>query len=150
MVCDTDTHERPNGELADRFGSARGANGEDSPIFRVAIIHHNFIKPHGGMGGRTPAEAACIEIRAYNKWLALIRNAAAAAWRYGDARRCAGTPANPGKPALESADLGRLRRPRGFSSSRAPFHAGGALRKPAYGAPGRPRVSGSGGVAARI
>ena len=114
MVCNTNTQERLNGELADRFGSARGVNGEDSPIFRVAIIHHNFIRPHGGMGGRTPAEAAGIEIRAYNKWLALIQNAAAAAWRYGDARRCTGTPANPGKPALESADLGRLRRPADF------------------------------------
>ena len=78
IVCNTNTQERLNGEFADRFRSARGVNKEDSPIFRIAIIHHNFIKPYGGMGGRTPAEAAGIEMRAYNKWLTLIRNAAAA------------------------------------------------------------------------
>ena len=78
IVCNTNTQESLNGEFADRFRSARGINREDSPIFRITIIHHNFIKPHGGMGGRTPAEAAGIEMRAYNKWLTLIRNAAAA------------------------------------------------------------------------
>ena len=46
-------------------------------MFRITIIHHNFIKPHGGIGGRMPAEAAGIEIRAYNKWLTLIQKAAA-------------------------------------------------------------------------
>ena len=78
IVCNTNTQERLNGEFADRFRSARGINREDSPIFRITIIHHNFIKPHGGMGGRTSAEAAGIEIRGQDKWLTLIRNAAAA------------------------------------------------------------------------
>ena len=77
-VCNTNTQERLNGEFADRFRSARGINKEDSPIFRITIIHHNFIKPHGGIGGRTPAEAAGIEIRGQDKWLTLIQNAAAA------------------------------------------------------------------------
>ena len=78
IVCNTNTQERLNGEFADRFRSARGINKEDSPIFRITIIHHNFIKPHGGIGGRTPAEAAGIEIRGQDKWLTLIQNAAAA------------------------------------------------------------------------
>ena len=77
-VCNTNTQERLNEEFADRFRSTRGVNREDSPIFRITIIHHNFIKPHGGIGGRTPAEAAGIEVRMYNKWLTLIQNAAAA------------------------------------------------------------------------
>ena len=78
VACNTNTQERLNGEFADRFRSARGINREDSPIFRVTIIHHNFTKPHGGIGGRTLPEAASIEIRVYNKWLVLIQNAAAA------------------------------------------------------------------------
>ena len=77
-VCSTNTQERLNGEFADQFRSARGINKEDSPIFRSAIIHHNVIKPHGGIGGRTPAEVAGIEIRGQDKWLTLIQNAAAA------------------------------------------------------------------------
>ena len=78
VVCNTNIHERLNGEFADRFGSARGISREDSPIFRIAIIHHNFTKPHRGIGGRTPGEAAGIEVRAHNKWHTRIRNAAAA------------------------------------------------------------------------
>ena len=46
-ICNINTQERLNGEFADRFRSARGVNREDSPIFRITIIHHNFIKPHG-------------------------------------------------------------------------------------------------------
>ena len=78
-VCGTNTQERLNGELAARSRSVRGINREDTSIFRITIIHHNFIKPHGGIGGRTPAEAAGIEMREQDKWLTLIQNAAAAA-----------------------------------------------------------------------
>ena len=28
----------------------------------MAILHYNYIKPHGGIGGRTPAGAAGINI----------------------------------------------------------------------------------------
>ena len=78
MACNTNAQERLNGGFAARFGSARCINREDSPIFCVAIIRHNFIRPHGGMGGRTPAEATGTGMRAHGKWLTLIRNAAAA------------------------------------------------------------------------
>ena len=61
-VCNTNTQERLNGELADRFRSARGINSEDSAIFRVVVLHHNFIKPRGGMGGGAPAEASGIDV----------------------------------------------------------------------------------------
>ena len=79
VVCNTNTQERLNGELADRFRLARGINSEDSLIFRVVVLHHNFIKPHGGIGGRTPAEAASIDVQGANKWRMLIQNAVAAA-----------------------------------------------------------------------
>ena len=78
-VCNANTRERPNREFADRFGSARSVSREGPPTFRVTMIPHNFIKPHGGMGGRTPAEAACIGIRARGKWPIPMQNAGAAA-----------------------------------------------------------------------
>ena len=77
-VRKADMRERPGGEFAGRFIRARGINREDSPMFRVAVRHYNLIKPHGGPGGKTPAEAACMEIRGPDKWLTLIQNAAAA------------------------------------------------------------------------
>jgi hypothetical protein len=38
-------------------------------------IHHNFIRTHSGLDGKTPAEAAGISIEGENKWLTLIQNA---------------------------------------------------------------------------
>ncbi len=78
LICNTNTQERLNGGLAGRFRYARGINKEESLIFRMAILHYNYIKPHGGIGGRTPAEAAGIDIRGSDKWLTLIQNAVAA------------------------------------------------------------------------
>ena len=67
--------------ISNRTGSfkyARGINKAESLIFRIAIIHHNYIKPHSGVGGQTPATAAGIDIHGADKWLTLIQNAAAA------------------------------------------------------------------------
>ena len=79
LICNTNKQERLNGELAARFAASRGIKKEDSIIFAIAIIHHNFIKPHGGIGGRTPARAAGIDIRGADTWLTLIQNAASLA-----------------------------------------------------------------------
>ena len=38
-------------------------------------IYHNFIKPHEGLAGKTPADACGIELKGKNKWLTLIQNA---------------------------------------------------------------------------
>jgi hypothetical protein len=38
-----------------------------------AQIYHNLIKPHMGLGGRTPAEAAGIQVKGENKWLTMIQ-----------------------------------------------------------------------------
>ena len=79
-VCHTSIkQERVNGTFADRTNSARGINREDSLVYRVFTLHYNYIRPHAGIGGKTPAEAAGIEIRGRDKWLTLIRNAASAA-----------------------------------------------------------------------
>jgi hypothetical protein len=38
-------------------------------------IHHNFIRAHEGLGGKTPAEACGIQVKGENKWITLIQNA---------------------------------------------------------------------------
>ncbi|MDG6923312.1 MAG: hypothetical protein JRN67_08485 [Nitrososphaerota archaeon] len=38
-------------------------------------IFHNFVRPHDGLNGITPAEAAGIKVEGDNKWITLIQNA---------------------------------------------------------------------------
>jgi hypothetical protein len=38
-------------------------------------IYHNFIRPRMGLGGKTAAEAAGIEVEGENRRLTLIQNA---------------------------------------------------------------------------
>ena len=40
------------------------------------IMHYNLFRPHSGIGGITPAEAAGIKIEGQDKWLTAIGNAA--------------------------------------------------------------------------
>ena len=77
--CNNNGHERLNGELGDRFKAGRGLKRDDASLIRMAVLHHNFIRSHRGLDGKTPAEAAGIIIRGQNKWLTLIQNAALAA-----------------------------------------------------------------------
>lgn len=68
--------ERLNGEVRDREKTMRGLKRMDTPILKGTQIYHNFIKPHEGLGGKTPAEAAGIKVEGENLWLTLIQNAA--------------------------------------------------------------------------
>ena len=77
--CNNNGRERLNGELGDRFKVSRGLKKDDASLIRMAVLHHNFIRSHRGLDGKTPAEAAGIVIRGHNKWLTLIQNAALAA-----------------------------------------------------------------------
>ena len=79
IICNTNKQERLNGEPAGPLCRLRRHNKEDPAIFCIAIIHHNFIKPHGGMGGRTPAQATGLSLQGADKWLTLIQNAASLA-----------------------------------------------------------------------
>ena len=79
LMCNTNKQERLNGGFADRFRYTRGINKEESLIFRIVIIHYNYIKPHSGIASRTPAEAAGIDIQGADKWRTLIQNAVSAA-----------------------------------------------------------------------
>ena len=51
----------------------------DTPILTGMQIYHNYIKPHDGLNGKTPAEAAGVQIKGDNKWLTMIQNAAKSA-----------------------------------------------------------------------
>src|SRR5208282_3200909 len=68
--------ERMNGELRDRERVMRSLRKTDTPILTGMQIFHNFIRPHEGLNGKTPAEAAGIQIKVRDKWLTIIQNAA--------------------------------------------------------------------------
>lgn len=70
--------ERINGEIRDREKVMRGLKKKDTPILEGMQVYHNFIKPHEGLDGLTPAEACGIVVNGENKWMTLIQNAAMA------------------------------------------------------------------------
>jgi putative transposase len=70
--------ERINGEIRDREKVMRGLKKKDTPILQGIQIYHNFIRPHEGLDGKTPAEACGIKVVGENKWMTLIQNAAMA------------------------------------------------------------------------
>ena len=70
--------ERANGEFRDREKCTRGLKTNDSPMIQGYEVYHNFIKPHMGLNGKTPADMAGIEILGENKWKTIIENAAMA------------------------------------------------------------------------
>jgi transposase-like protein len=67
--------ERFNGELRDREKVMRGLKTKDTPILAGYQIFHNYIRPHEGLDGKTPAEACGIKVEGKNKWITLIQNA---------------------------------------------------------------------------
>ena len=72
---DNNKMERLNGEFRDREKVMRGVKKKDSVIFDGYQLYHNYIRPHMGLKGKTPAEACGIEIKGENKWVTLIQNA---------------------------------------------------------------------------
>jgi len=67
--------ERFNGEVRDREKVMRGLKKTDTPIITGYQIYHNYLRPHEGLNGETPAEACGIEVKGENKWITLIQNA---------------------------------------------------------------------------
>jgi hypothetical protein len=53
----------------------RGLKNPDTPILTGYQLFHNYIRPHEGLDGKTPAEAAGIKVEGENKWITLIQNA---------------------------------------------------------------------------
>jgi hypothetical protein len=70
-----DKMERMNGEIRDRERVMRTLEKPDSPILTGMRVYHNFVKPHMGLRGKTPAEAAGIHVDGRDKWLTIIQNA---------------------------------------------------------------------------
>ncbi|MHB8566989.1 MAG: hypothetical protein ACYC7D_12120 [Nitrososphaerales archaeon] len=64
-----------SGEVRDREKTFRGLKTEETPILKGYQIFHNYIRPHEGLNGKTPAEASGIKIEGQNKWITLIQNA---------------------------------------------------------------------------
>jgi transposase-like protein len=67
--------ERFNGEVRDREKIMRGLKKVDTPILKGYQIYHNYLRPHEGLDGKTPAEVSGIKIEGENKWITLIKNA---------------------------------------------------------------------------
>lgn len=67
--------ERFNGEVRDREKVMRGLKKIDTSILTGYQIYHNYMRPHEGLNGKTPAEACGIKIEGKNKWITLIQNA---------------------------------------------------------------------------
>lgn len=78
--------ERMNGEVRDREKVMRGLKKADTPILKGYQIFHNYIRPHEGLDGKTPADKAGIKIDGQNKWITLIQNAT----REKEVERCGG------------------------------------------------------------
>lgn len=67
--------ERLNGEIRDREKVMRSLKKEDSAIITGMQIHHNFIRSHMGLDGKTPADSSGVKVEGNNKWITLIQNA---------------------------------------------------------------------------
>jgi transposase-like protein len=67
--------ERMNGELRDREKVLRGIKKEDSAMLSGYQLFHNYVRPHEGLDGKTPAEVCGIKVDGQDKWKTLIENA---------------------------------------------------------------------------
>jgi len=63
--------ERLHGTLKDRLKVTRGLeNGEE--LLKGWFVHYNFVRPHQGLNGKTPAEIAGIDLNLNDGWGDLI------------------------------------------------------------------------------
>ena len=65
--------ERMHGSIREREKIMRGIKVDDTPIIPMNQIYYNFVRPHMGLEGATPAEAAGVGIAGENKWMGLLR-----------------------------------------------------------------------------
>jgi len=63
--------ERMHGSIREREKVMRGIKVDDTPIIPMNQIYYNFIRPHMGLKGSTPAEAAGVGIN--GGWLEIIK-----------------------------------------------------------------------------
>jgi hypothetical protein len=68
--------ERYHGTFKERNKVMRNPKNTDTPILDRQRIYYNHIRPHQGLEGKTPAEAAGIDLQLEgNKWEAIIKKA---------------------------------------------------------------------------
>jgi transposase-like protein len=68
--------ERYHGTLKERTKVMRALKTTDTAVLDGQRIYYNNIRPHQGLNGKTPAEAAGIDFKLTdNRWLSLIRKA---------------------------------------------------------------------------
>ena len=65
--------ERMHGSIREREKIMRGIKVDDTPIIPMNQIYYNFVRPHMGLDGITPAEAAGVGIEGENKWMELLK-----------------------------------------------------------------------------
>ena len=75
-------HERSNGSVAQCIARARGFHSDEPGLLGFHIQYRNFIQPHYGLDGMTPAEKIGIKIPGPNKLLTLIRCAVASKFKF--------------------------------------------------------------------
>lgn len=66
--------ERMHGSFREREKVMRGIKTVETPIFEGNRIYYNFIRPHEGLDGKTPAEVAGIGVAGEYKWVGLLRS----------------------------------------------------------------------------
>jgi len=64
--------ERMHGSIREREKVVRGLKVDETPIIPMNQIYYNFIRPHQGLQGGTPAEMAGIGIEEENRWMKLL------------------------------------------------------------------------------
>lgn len=67
--------KRLNGELRQKVKVMRTSKRSHNPIPVVYQIYHNYIRQHGALNGKTPSQAAGIEIKGNDKWRTIIQSA---------------------------------------------------------------------------
>jgi transposase InsO family protein len=66
--------ERLNGTKRQRDKVLRGMKKNETPLRAGFDIYYNYIRPHQGLGRRTPAEKASMDLNLNgDKWLDLIK-----------------------------------------------------------------------------
>jgi len=67
--------ERMNGEFRDIEKIMRGIKKDDSVMFDGYQLYHNYLRPHMGLDGKTPADECGIHLLSPRIWITLIQNA---------------------------------------------------------------------------
>jgi transposase InsO family protein len=68
--------ERYHGTFKERNKVMRGLKTTDTATLDGQRVYYNHIRPHQGLNGKTPAQAAGLELDlGVNKWEAIIKKA---------------------------------------------------------------------------